>query len=245
MIYSTTKIRIALTLILIPAIDLAQGRVVHARRGRRDDYQPVRSKLCRSCEPTEVIAGLLRLHTFSTLYIADLDAIRGLDDQSSVLKKLRDRFPDLDIWIDPGINTRTCYHHWQQLALGSTVLGSETLPDSGMLQNTLAADTDTVLSLDFNADRLLGPADLLERAEYWPTRVIVMCLDRVGSNEGPDTDLMQQLRRQFPGSDLFAAGGIRDLDDLLNLRHLGVAGALLASALHDGRIGPAQIAALA
>jgi len=244
-IYSTTKIRIALTLILIPAIDLAQGRVVHARRGRRDDYQPVRSKLCRSCEPTEVIAGLLRLHTFSTLYIADLDAIRGLDDQSSVLKKLRDRFPDLDIWIDPGINTRTCYHHWQQLALGSTVLGSETLPDSGLLQNTLAADTDTVLSLDFNADRLLGPADLLERAEYWPTRVIVMCLDRVGSNEGPDTDLMQQLRRQFPGSDLFAAGGIRDLDDLLNLRQLGVAGALLASALHDGRIGAAQIAALA
>ena len=245
MIYSTTKIRIALTLILIPAIDLAQGRVVHARRGRRDDYQPVRSKLCRSCEPTEVIAGLLRLHTFSTLYIADLDAIRGLDDQTTVLKKLRDRFPDLDIWIDPGINTRTCYHHWQQLALGSTVLGSETLPDSGLLQNTLAADTDTVLSLDFNADRLLGPADLLERAEYWPTRVIVMCLDRVGSNEGPDTDLMQQLRRQFPGSDLFAAGGIRDLDDLLNLRQLGVAGALLASALHDGRIGPAQIAALA
>lgn len=234
-----------MTLILIPAIDLAQGRVVHARRGRRDDYQPVRSKLCRSCEPTEVIAGLLRLHTFSTLYIADLDAIRGLDDQSSVLQKLRDRFPDLDIWIDPGINTRTYYHHWQQLALGSTVLGSETLPDSGLLQNTLAADTDTVLSLDFNADRLLGPADLLERAEYWPTRVIVMCLDRVGSNEGPDTDLMQQLRRQFPGSDLFAAGGIRDLDDLLNLRQLGVAGALLASALHDGRIGAAQIAALA
>jgi len=244
-IYSTTKIRIALTLILIPAIDLAQGRVVHARRGRRDDYQPVRSKLCRSCQPTEVIAGLLRLHTFSTLYIADLDAIRGLDDQTTVLAKLRDRFPDLDIWIDPGINTRARYHQWQQLALGSTVLGSETLADTGLLQNTLAADTDTVLSLDFKGGKLLGPPDLLERLEHWPTRVIVMCLDRVGSNEGPDTDRMQQLRRQFPGTDLFAAGGIRDLDDLLNLRQLGVAGALLASALHDGRIAAAQIAALA
>jgi len=231
------------TLILIPAIDLAQGRVVHARRGRRDDYPPVRSKLCRSCQPTEVIAGLLRLHTFSTLYIADLDAIRGLDDQTTVLATLRDRFPDLDIWIDPGINTRARYHHWQRLALGSIVLGSETLADTGLLQNTLAADT--VLSLDFKGGKLLGPPDLLERPEHWPARVIVMCLDRVGSNEGPHTERMQQLRRQFPQSDLFAAGGIRDLDDLLHLRQLGVTGALLASALHDGRIGPTQIAALA
>ncbi|MEN8802104.1 MAG: HisA/HisF-related TIM barrel protein [Thiogranum sp.] len=232
-------------MILIPAIDLAQGRVVHARRGRRDDYQPVRSKLCRSCEPADVIAGLLRLHTFSTLYVADLDAIRGLDNQSSVLGELRDRFPDLDIWIDAGIDSRNSYRRWHQLALGSTVVGSETLSDSGLLQNTMAADTDTVLSLDYNADRLLGPADLLERPEHWPTRVIVMCLDRVGSKAGPDTDRMQQLRRKFPDSDLFAAGGIRDLDDLLNLRQLGVAGALLASALHDGRIGAAQIASLA
>lgn len=232
-------------MILIPAIDLSQGRVVHARRGRRDDYQPVRSKLCRSCEPTDVISGLLRLHTFSTLYIADLDAIRGLGDQRDVLEKLRDQFPDLDIWIDPGINTRARYRQWQQLALGSTVLGSETLSNPGLLLNTLATDTDTVLSLDFKCDKLLGPADLLEQPEHWPTRVIVMCLDRVGSDEGPDTDRMQQLRRKSPRSDLFAAGGIRDLDDLLHLRQLGVAGALLASALHDGRIGPAQIAALA
>jgi len=56
---------------------------------------------------------------------------------------------------------------------------------------------------------------------------------------------MQQLRRKSPRSDLFAADGVRDLDDLLHLRQLGVAGALLASALHNGRIGPAQIAALA
>ena len=232
-------------MILIPAIDLAQGRVVHARGGRRDDYQPVRSRLCRSCDPTDVIAGLLQLHTFSSLYIADLDAIRGLGDQRSVLEGLRDRFPDLDIWIDPGITTRSRYQQWRQLALGSTVLGSETLANTALLQSTLAADTDTVLSLDFNTDRLLGPADLLDRPEHWPGRVIVMCLHRVGSDQGPDGKLMQQLRRKSPHSELFAAGGVRDLDDLLQLRQLGVAGVLLASALHDGRIGPAQIASLA
>jgi phosphoribosylformimino-5-aminoimidazole carboxamide ribotide isomerase len=232
-------------LILIPAIDIARGRVVHARRGHRDHYQPVHSKLCSSCEPTDVTAALLRLHPFSTLYIADLDAIRGLGDQSSVVAKLREQFPDLDIWIDAGINTLTRYHQWRQLALGSTVLGSESLPDTELLQNNLAADADTLLSLDFEGDRLLGPADLLERPEYWPKRVIVMCLDRVGSDEGPDSERLRQVRRKSPRSDLFAAGGVRELDDLLHLRKLGVAGALLASALHDGRIGPTHIAELA
>jgi len=38
---------------------------------------------------------------------------------------------------------------------------------------------------------------------------------------------------------------VRHLDDLLHLQQVGVSGVVLASALHDGRIGPAQIAALA
>ena len=61
----------------------------------------------------------------------------------------------------------------------------------------------------------------------------------------PDSERLRQVRRKSPRSDLFAAGGVRELDDLLHLRKLGVAGALLASALHDGRIGPTHIAELA
>jgi phosphoribosylformimino-5-aminoimidazole carboxamide ribotide isomerase len=238
-----TKIRIALTLILIPVIDLAQGRVVHARRGVREAYQPLRSRLCRSCEPAEVIAGLLRLHGFSTLYIADLDAIQRLGDQTAVIEALREQFPHLDIWIDPGIDTRARYEAWRHAAPGVPVLGSETLVDPGLLADILAADG--LLSLDFEGDTLLGPLDLLERPEHWPRRVIVMCLDRVGADTGPDTKRLQQLRRLSPGAQLYAAGGVRNLDDLLQLRQLGVTGALLASALHEGRIGPTQIAALA
>lgn len=246
MIYSTTKIRNTLTLILIPAIDLAQGRVVHAYRGQRDEYQPLRSRLCRSCEPSDVIAGLLGLHAFTTLYIADLDALQDKGDQSTVIKQIRDRFPDLELWIDAGIHTLPRCRRWRQGAPRTTaVLGSETLSDTALLQNKRVTECDTVLSLDFKGNRLLGPADLLERPEHWPTRIIAMCLDQVGSAQGPDTERLRQLERKSPHSELFAAGGVRDLDDLLQLRQLGVVGALLASALHDGRIDAAHITALA
>ena len=190
-----------------------------------------------------MVAGLLRLHGFSTLYVADLDAIRRRGDQTAVIKALREQFPKLELWIDPGIDTRVRYDAWRHAVPGLPVLGSETLADPALLADTLAADG--LLSLDFRGDTLLGPLDLLERPEHWPRRVIVMCLDRVGADAGPNTKRLQQLRRLSPASQLYAAGGVRDLDDLLRLRQLGVSGALLASALHDGRIGPAQIAAFA
>lgn len=190
-----------------------------------------------------MVAGLLRLHGFSTLYIADLDAIRRRGDQTAVIRALREQFPHLDIWIDPGIDTRARYDAWRNAAPGLPVLGSETLAEPGLLADALAADG--LVSLDFSGDTLLGLPELLERPERWPRRVIVMCLDRVGADAGPNTRRLQQLRRLSPAAQLYAAGGVRDLEDLLRLRQLGVSGALLASALHDGRIGPAQIAALA
>ncbi|HWX13321.1 MAG TPA: HisA/HisF-related TIM barrel protein, partial [Methylocella sp.] len=39
-----------------------------------------------------------------------------------------------------------------------------------------------------------------------------------------------------------AAGGLRDASDLMRLREAGVSGALVASALHDGRLIGADLA---
>ena len=45
---------------VIPVIDLSGGRVVHARRGQRELYQPLRSNLCVGSEPLAVVEGLMR-----------------------------------------------------------------------------------------------------------------------------------------------------------------------------------------
>ena len=67
-----------------------------------------------------------------------------------------------------------------------------------------------------------------------------MTLNNVGSNAGPDITRLQGLQqlnlaRKKPAN-LFAAGGVRNIEDLLSLKQLGVAGALVASALHNGEI---------
>jgi Histidine biosynthesis protein len=43
---------------------------------------------------------------------------------------------------------------------------------------------------------------------------------------------------------VYAAGGVRDADDLAALARVGIAGALVASCLHNGKLAGAQIARL-
>ena len=62
---------------IVPVIDLKGGVVVHARRGRRDEYAPLRSPLVDGCEPVAVARALCAICRTTTLYVADLDALAG------------------------------------------------------------------------------------------------------------------------------------------------------------------------
>jgi phosphoribosylformimino-5-aminoimidazole carboxamide ribotide isomerase len=75
--------------------------------------------------------------------------------------------------------------------------------------------------------------------------VIVLDLARVGSGTGVDLDLLARVRRAAPGLALLAGGGVRDAADLDRLADAGCDGALVATALHDGRIGAAEVARVA
>lgn len=61
----------------------AGGAVVHARRGERDRHPPPRSILCEGNAPDAVMAGPRALLPLRRVYIADLYAIEGTDDQSA------------------------------------------------------------------------------------------------------------------------------------------------------------------
>ena len=65
---------------VIPVIDLKGGAVVRARHGDRASYRPIETPLSPTSDPLDVVAGLLSVHAFRTLYIADLDAIEGYGD---------------------------------------------------------------------------------------------------------------------------------------------------------------------
>jgi uncharacterized protein related to proFAR isomerase len=92
------------------------------------------------------------------------------------------------------------------------------------------------LSLDFRGDQFIGPPELLENAALWPQRIIVMTLARVGSGEGPDLARLGAIIARAGSREVYAAGGVRDAEDLRALRGIGAAGALVATALHSGAI---------
>src|SRR5690348_910670 len=122
---------------VIPVIDLSQGRVVHARRGQRELYQPLRSNLCAGSEPLAVVEGLLRLHPFEALYVADLDAIQARGDNRSALKAIASALPGLSIWLDAGFADLVACRDWLATGTGQLVLGSEAQADTGLLDQLL------------------------------------------------------------------------------------------------------------
>ncbi len=228
---------------VIPVIDLQGGVVVHARRGERASYRPIESPLARDAAPLSVVGGLMALHPFRALYIADLDAIAGMGEHRAAIGAIGARFPALRLWLDAGFRDRATAQAWLAQERGDLVLASEVQEDARLLDLLRAqAPERVILSLDFRGEHLLGPATLREPAR-WPHRVIAMTLARVGSGEGPDLARVGELTAAAPDCSVHAAGGVRDAADLEGLRQAGAAGVLVATALHDGRIGPAELAA--
>jgi len=227
---------------VIPVIDLKRGQVVHARQGQREKYRPIKTSLARSSAPAEVVAGLLRLHPFRRLYIADLDAIVGHGDHAETVTELAAMHPDLEIWVDSGMASAAAARAWLARVPGVLVLGSESQTDTvGLLQ--VRDDPRIVLSLDFRDNEFLGPAQILRDDGLWPARVIVMTLARVGSGSGPDLDCIAATVRR--GRTVYAAGGVRNRADLDALARVGAAGALVATALHSGTVTAEDLNAIA
>ena len=127
------------------------------------------------------------------------------------------------------------------------VFGSESLMSRGELERCFAgsvrpgrsdhgANTDAVLSLDRRDGQRLDVAGCWEASECWPQRVIVMTLERVGANAGPDLDTLREVQRKSPATFIVGAGGVRDARDLAQAADTGAGAWLVASALHDERL---------
>lgn len=229
-------------MILIPVVDILNGEVVRAARGDRASYRPIVSPLCRSHAPLTV-ARILCAHCDSDqLYVADLDALQGGAAQLAVLAALLDDQPRLRLWVDAGLSdgegARTLL-----AALGTRadrvvpVFGSESIASAEALAGCFApGDPDAVLSLDRLRGRRLDASGAWDTPTCWPRRVIVMTLERVGADTGPDLETLAEVRARSPSTALIGAGGIRDAEDLERAAAAGAAGWLVASALHDGRI---------
>ncbi len=242
---------------LIPVLDLAGGRAVHARGGDRAAYAPVRSAL--SAGPPGDALALARAYCalpgVRRCYVADLDAIGGGTVQRDLLAALAapDGFGP-GLVVDAGVADLAAARPLAGVAR-EVVVGLETLRDFRDLSALAEAGLHPVFSLDLRAGVPLArpdlrgapgraPAALARTArEHGAAAIIVLDLARVGGGAGTDAVLLRQVRAAVPGLPLLAGGGVGHATDLDVLAALGVDGALVATALHDGRLDPAALAA--
>ncbi len=220
---------------VIPVLDLMGGVVVRARRGDRASYRPIETPLAEGAAPAAVAKGLLAVHPFPVVYLADLDGIMQGRPDAEAVDAIAAALPGTTLWVDNGLADQDAAAAF--LAPRPSVrlvVGSETQRDPELARRLGAR---AVLSLDFRGDTYVGPAALIESPDHWPADVIVMTLARVGAGEGPDVDRLRAIKARAGASRrVYAAGGVRDEADLLALKAAGIAGALVATALHDGSL---------
>jgi phosphoribosylformimino-5-aminoimidazole carboxamide ribotide isomerase len=196
-----------------------------------------------------------------TLYIADLGAILGQGDHATQVAALLDTLahhPGIEIWLDAGYTNLASMHtlferieaarqiRTRPRATLVPVFGTESLRDPHALRDAEAAGFAPVLSLDHRAGCLIGnhgtPVDPTVAAAVqltpsaWPSRVIVMTLDHVGSYDGPDLTTFAAIQAQAGERLVMGAGGIRHAADLSAAAQSGAAAWLVASAIHDHRL---------
>lgn len=229
---------------VIPVIDLKDGMVVHAKGGKRADYQPLETPFGPAGDPLAIARALLEVTGSPVLYVADLDAIEGTGSNYDMARALADVLPTTTLWIDAGFSDADECAFW--LPLDATlVIGSETLASQDAWRDIHGSlGQNAMLSLDFDGDALRGPELLLSETERWPDRLIVMSLKRVGTGEGPDFTRLGDILGRADARAVYAAGGVRNADDLKRARDEGARGALLATALHSGAVTQKEIAAL-
>ena len=230
---------------VVPVIDILDGLAVHAVKGVRKNYKPIKSVLTASADPVKVATAFKGLG-FKELYVADLNAITGNHDNFSVIKQIVDE-TKMRLMVDAGVNDLKKARQVIQQGPSKIIVGTETLNSISFIKeaiNTLGAKC-IVVSLDMKNGQLLSKLDpakfsnpievlrLFQRMGL--TRAILLDLARVGSEEGVDVAFLKKVLESVD-IEILVGGGIQDINDVINLKKLGVFGVLLATSLHSGKI---------
>jgi len=232
---------------VIPVLDLKQGVAVHAVRGERQSYVPVRSVLAPTADPVALASAFLAKLACRECYVADLDAIAARGDHGPTIRAIA--ATGLSVWLDAGVATAADTRRAVEHGAARVIVGTETLrrvEDLRAIATAPASAGRSVLSLDLRDGCLLGGApdieqlDPVELAELaWSAgvrTVIVLDLARVGSGGGVQVATALRLRAALPGAEIVVGGGVRDAGDLRDLARQGFDAALVATALHRGII---------
>ena len=241
---------------VLGVLDLLNKRAVHAAGGDRRRYEPVQAVAGVTIERGDALA-LARVYRdqygFTEAYVADLDAIAEGVSQDGIV---RDLAAVSTVWLDAGASSMERARHAFALGADRVIVGLETLRSWAALREICAAvgGNRVAFSLDLCHGEPLAPridshreaaeAVATSAIEAGVTAIIVIDVKKVGTRVGPDLELIGRVRDAAPDATLLAGGGVRGFDDIRRLSDAGCDGVLVATAIHDGTLSAADVAAV-
>ncbi len=237
-----------MTLVLLPAVDVAGGRavrLVQGAAGSETSYgDPMEAALAFQSDGAEWI------------HLVDLDAAFGRGSNAELLASVIGRL-DISVELSGGIRDDASLEAALATGAARVNIGTAALEDPAWCDRVVAAYGDRVaIGLDVRGRTLSARGwtrdggDLYETMERLDkagcARYVVTDILKDGTLDGPNIELLRDVCQRTPAA-VIASGGVSTLDDLralAQLEPLGVEGVITGKALYAGAFTVAQALAV-
>jgi len=229
---------------IIPSIWLINGKCVRLKRGDFATQQVI------SDNPLE-IAQAFEDHGIKKVHLVDLDgAKRGEPKNYHILEAITG-YTNLHVDFTGGVSTDgdviKSFEHGAKTITASSIAAKD--PDKftqwilsyGNKRINLATDTNPAdYKIQIRGWLKKTEINLFDQIDYFYERGLqfLKCSDvtRDGVMEGPNFDLYKEIIKKFPNVNVYASGGVRNIDDFKQLRDLGLGGVVFGRAYYENII---------
>jgi phosphoribosylformimino-5-aminoimidazole carboxamide ribotide isomerase len=228
-------------MMVIPAIDLMQGKVVRLTRG-----DPKTVKYYEHWGTSVQVALKWKSEGAKRLHVIDLDAAFSKGNNTTIVADIA-KASGLPIQVGGGIRTVEAVEKLLNLGVAHIVLGAlafsnpEAIPQ---IQKKFSAES-IIVALDNKNGRVMVEGwkaqtaftmlEALEKfAKLGARSFLITSIAQDGMLQGPDLETLREAA-EYPNVEIIAAGGIGSLNDLVALKNVGVEGAVVGKALYESR----------
>lgn len=227
-------------MIILPAIDLKDGKCVRLQKGSFDSVHQVAESAAETAA-TFVRAGAEWVH------MVDLDGARdGIRKNAAIVAQVAQNF-GLKVELGGGIRTLDDIESAFSLGVERVVIGSAAVHNPGFVQaavaqygNRIAIGIDAldgiVKTAGWEESSGLNYLDLAQQMENIGVKTIIFTdIATDGMLSGPSFQRLDALKKKFSGQ-IVASGGVSSHQDIQNLAAMELYGAIIGKAYYAGAI---------